>query len=293
MAPGGLRVPRQPLEMPARVTLEKPLVRFALVDAADARRLRRLRSRSLHRARHPVFLALPNPAIHRSPLAEEVQEAVPVQLLENGLNTEDSKSKVPRKNTPEMGENSGGFLSAALRRRRRPSLGSLPGSSWHSRARRGRRWHAARGLDPRSAGVPRSRRRSSRGRCIPGPRSSSSPAAPRRPLSSETPLLFLLAFQGDSGPPGLDGGLGDFLEDPRLARTRTARAEDPVEGEVPQHVLRLQRKATRMPFPPPSPQCTRRAQRRADAVGACCPAWPLLTSSRLLAVEVRRTLETL
>ena len=45
VAPGGLRVPRQPLEMPARVTLEKPLVRFALVDAADARRLRRLRSR--------------------------------------------------------------------------------------------------------------------------------------------------------------------------------------------------------------------------------------------------------
>mmetsp|Transcript_118465 Transcript_118465/g.281240 ORF Transcript_118465/g.281240 Transcript_118465/m.281240 type:complete len:230 (-) Transcript_118465:9-698(-) len=168
--------------MPARVTLEEPLVRFALVDAADARRLRRLRSRSLHRARHPVFLALPNPAIHRSPLAEEVQEAVPVQLEEGDLHLEVFPVRLGIQELEEAGDGT----------RHEASILEAPGSPGHGE-----------GLPVAAA-------------------SQGHEAAALQPLHGV-----------------LDGGLGDFLEDPRLARTRTARAEDPVEGEVPQHVLRL------------------------------------------------------
>ena len=48
-----------------------------------------------------------------------------------------------------MGENSGGFLSAALRRRRRPSLGSLPGSVLAFKS--SKRQEMARGTRPRSS----------------------------------------------------------------------------------------------------------------------------------------------
>ena len=233
VAPGGLRVPRQPLEMPARVALEEPLVCLALADAADAADLPSLRCRQLHRARHPCFLALPNPADHRIPLAEEVQDAVPVQLLDNMSHSHESKS-------------------TAKKQKRSFGVSCRPGAkketfTWKSSRlvlafKSSKRQEIARGTRPRSSkwrGPPVT------AKVFPWPLL---PKATKQQLSSRSTAssqgfrfadLVLAGQKGDmrrhAGGGRLEGGLGDFLEDPRL--TRTARAEDPIEGEVPQQLL--------------------------------------------------------